>query len=81
MGQICSQAPGLEEHFTAALNIYSRVRMLRPSILHQGNGNRGNLILTIQPILAKASTAQSRGKHMQSLAAETPISLCTCTIA
>lgn len=46
---------------------------------HQGNGNRGNVILATQTMLAKASTAQSRERHMQSLAGQTPILLCTCT--
>lgn len=81
MGQIQSQASGLEKDFTAALNIYSRARMLRPSIPHQGKWNRGNLIRATQTMLAKAGPVQTRGRHVQSPAGGTPISLCTCSTA
>lgn len=81
MGQIQSQAPDLKKDFTAALNIYSRARMLRPSIPHQGKRNRGNLICGTQNMLAKAGTVQTRGRHVQSPAGGTPVSLCTCSTA
>lgn len=48
---------------------------------HQGNGNRRNMILATQTMLAKASTAQSRGRPMQNPAGQIPVSLCTCTTA